>query len=181
MRFLIYQDKQCPGWVYDTCKKVAEEHGHTFVKWEAHLQIGKHFDGTLVFPRPANSLDYLCQGILSEKYEEDDDDDDITVEVGRGIYEGLLAKRPNTYLVAYDDENDELQRIELVQGYELERGDSSDDYNEWGKIWLKDIRSSKIGLAFKSIARGITPIGVGPVASGIIDNARRLLLLLINR
>jgi len=68
-----------------------------------------------------------------------------------------------------------------VQGYELERGDSSDDYNEWGKIWLKDIRSSKIGLAFKSIARGITPIGVGPVASGIIDNARRLLLLLINR
>jgi hypothetical protein len=181
MRFLIYQDKQCPGWVYDTCKEVAATHGHTFVKWEAHLQLGKHFDGVLVFPRPADGLNYLCQGVLSEKYEEDEDDDDITVEVGRGVYEGLNAKRPNTYLVAYDDEHDHLNRVELVQGYELERGDSSDDYNEWGKIWLKDVKSSGIGVAFKMIARGISPNTVGPVASGIIDNARRLLLLLINR
>jgi hypothetical protein len=178
MRFLIYQDKQCPGWVYDTCKEVAEKNGHSFVKWESQLQLGKHFDGTLVFPRPSVSLDYLCQGTLADH---DDDDDDITVEIGRGIYEGLLAKRPNTYLVAYDDENDHLNRIELVQGYELERGDSSDDYNEWGKIWLKDVKSSNIGLAFKSIARGISPNGVFSPAGSVIDNARRLLLLLINR
>ena len=175
MRFLIYQDKQCPGWVYDTTKEVAEKHGHTFVKWEAHLQLGKHFDGVLIFPRPSVALDYACQGTLSDH---DDDDDDITVEIGRGIYEAVVAKRPNTYLVAYDDDNDHLNRIELMQGYEVERGDSSDDYNDWGKLWLKDIKMSPIGLCFKILAK---PGGMSPYNTTIHGDIRRLLLLLVNR
>jgi hypothetical protein len=182
MRFLILQDKQCPGWAYEQTKEVAEQHGHSFVKWEAHLQVGKHFDGVLMFPRPAYCLDYTCDGTLSDH---DDDDEDISVEIGRGIYEESIRKRPNTYVVCYntdEDENSAKKSIQLLQGWETERGDSSSDYNEWGKLWFKEVRSSRIHVAFKAIAKGLQPDGApGPTASGIIGDVRRLLLLLINR
>jgi len=182
MRFLILQDKQCPGWAYEQTKETAEQFGHSFVKWEAHLQLGKHFDGVLMFPRPSYALDYVCDGTIADH---DSDDDDISVEIGRGLYEGAIAKRPNSYVVCYNtDEDDDSAKksIHLLQGWELERASSSDDYNEWGKLWFKETRASRIAVAFKAISRGLSPEGtVGPVASGLIDNARRLLLLLINR
>jgi len=183
MRFLILQDKQCPGWAYEQTKEVAEQFGHSFVKWEAHLQLGKDFDGVLMFPRPAYCLDYVCDSTIDDH--DDDDGEDISVWVGRGIYEESVRKRPNSYLVCYNTEEDDdsaKKSIQLLQGWETERSSSNSDYNEWGRLWFKEVRSSRIHVAFKAIAKGLSPDGApGPVASGFIGDMRRLLLLLLNK
>lgn len=153
MRWLMYQNDSAPSWVYNTIDLLAKEFGHILVKWQQGLVFGKDFDGVLAIPAPSYLLDNIASDNSDEDCKEamDDDSDMRSTVICRGIYEGLKANHPHTYVIAYNTETDDEDDIHLFQGFSLDRdGFGNGSFTEWAKLRIDSysIKRSKLTKAF---------------------------------
>lgn len=189
MRWLIYQNDKSPGWVYDEICKQADYYGHKLVKWAAGLTYGKDFDGVLAIPETSYMLDNIgtCSNDDDEVLKQIKDDSDYrSMSIGRGIYEGLKANHPNTYVVAYNTDNDDPADIHLFQGFSLNRdGYDNLDYKEWADLIITPdtIKRAKLVKAFAYLQKNPgfdTGFRVSVMGENWWNSDRRRMLLLNN-